>query len=253
MSKQPQSNANPALELTRLARQIELDELARYKEVCAGAAIHPELIRPQRMKKAQRLTEWAKRLLRTGLSIGVSLTDLECKLHAIESTCERLQHWELVEGSASRAHKAPSVWQVQELLQQRLMDEPVWQLTYKVENLDSLSPDQLGELQQRLLVLAAQRDYLSQLGRELEAALEKLHYLRQLLDETPETDVSEVARRIPGAKPKDISDLLYQRKLDDARCPLVGGRRLIPESYLPEIEAALRVAGRLPASKEGQP
>jgi hypothetical protein len=59
--------------------------------------------------------------------------------------------------------------------------------------------------------------------------------------------VSEVARRIPGARPKDISDLFYQRKLDDAICPVVGGRRLIPEDYVPEIVAALRAVGRLPA------
>jgi hypothetical protein len=58
--------------------------------------------------------------------------------------------------------------------------------------------------------------------------------------------VSEAARRIPGAKPKDISDLFYLRKLDDQRCPIVGGRRMIPPDYLPEIEAILRAAGRLP-------
>jgi hypothetical protein len=57
--------------------------------------------------------------------------------------------------------------------------------------------------------------------------------------------VSEVARRIGGANPKDISDFFYLRKLDDARCPIVGGRRLIPEDYIPAIEAALRAAGRL--------
>ena len=57
--------------------------------------------------------------------------------------------------------------------------------------------------------------------------------------------VSEVARQI-GGRPKDISDLFYLRKLDDARCPVVGGRRLIPEDYIPTIEQALRDAGRLP-------
>jgi hypothetical protein len=56
--------------------------------------------------------------------------------------------------------------------------------------------------------------------------------------------VSEVARRI-GARPKDISDLFYQRRLDGARCPIVGGRRLIPVDYVPVIEAALRASGRL--------
>ena len=56
--------------------------------------------------------------------------------------------------------------------------------------------------------------------------------------------VSEVARRI-GARPKDISDLFYQRKLDDQRCPVVGGRRLIPEDYLSIIENTLRELNRL--------
>jgi hypothetical protein len=60
----------------------------------------------------------------------------------------------------------------------------------------------------------------------------------------PHLIVSEVARRI-GANPKDISDAFYQRKLDDNRCPIVGGRRLIPEDYVPEIESILRRLGRL--------
>jgi hypothetical protein len=53
-----------------------------------------------------------------------------------------------------------------------------------------------------------------------------------------------VARRI-GARPKDISDLFYLRKLSDEQCPIVGGRRMIPEAYIPTIERALRDAGRL--------
>jgi hypothetical protein len=55
--------------------------------------------------------------------------------------------------------------------------------------------------------------------------------------------VSEVARRL-GARPKDISDLFYQRKLDDRRCPITAGRRLIPEDYVEVVEAALRLLGR---------
>jgi hypothetical protein len=62
--------------------------------------------------------------------------------------------------------------------------------------------------------------------------------------------VSDVARQLPGARPKDITDLFYQRKLDDSRCPVVGGRRLIPAEYVGAIEAALRKAGRLPAGPE---
>jgi hypothetical protein len=60
--------------------------------------------------------------------------------------------------------------------------------------------------------------------------------------------VSEVARQI-GARPKDISDLFYQRKLDDKRCPIVGGRRLIPEDYLPVIKATLQDLGRLEVAR----
>jgi hypothetical protein len=51
--------------------------------------------------------------------------------------------------------------------------------------------------------------------------------------------VSEVARRI-GATPRDISDLFYRRELRDDLCPIVAGRRLIPESYVEDIEGALR-------------
>ncbi len=51
--------------------------------------------------------------------------------------------------------------------------------------------------------------------------------------------VSEVARHL-GVKPRDISDLFYCRELRDDLCPIVGGRRLIPETYVDEIAAALR-------------
>jgi hypothetical protein len=50
--------------------------------------------------------------------------------------------------------------------------------------------------------------------------------------------VSDVARRL-GRRPRDISDLFYQRHLSDEQCPVVGGRRLIPGDYLPVIQAAL--------------
>jgi hypothetical protein len=57
--------------------------------------------------------------------------------------------------------------------------------------------------------------------------------------------ISEVGRLL-GANPRHISTAFYCRKLDDNRCPIVGGRRIIPEDYLPEIEAVLRKAGQLP-------
>jgi hypothetical protein len=62
--------------------------------------------------------------------------------------------------------------------------------------------------------------------------------------------VSGVAQLIPGARPKDISDLFYLRKLDCGRCAIVAGRRLIPFDYVPEIADALRAAGRLPAAEK---
>jgi hypothetical protein len=61
--------------------------------------------------------------------------------------------------------------------------------------------------------------------------------------------VSEVARRL-GVRPRDISDLFYQRRLSDETCPVVGGRRLIPEHYLPTIAKAVRGRGVRPASEE---
>jgi hypothetical protein len=60
--------------------------------------------------------------------------------------------------------------------------------------------------------------------------------------------VSDAARRIAGGvRPRDISDAFYQRLLDDRRCPIVSGRRLIPEDYLPFIEQVMRETGRLGA------
>ena len=58
--------------------------------------------------------------------------------------------------------------------------------------------------------------------------------------------VSDAAREL-GAKPKHISDLLYQRELRDDLCPIVAGRRLIPRGYLPEILKALIKRGMVQA------
>lgn len=54
--------------------------------------------------------------------------------------------------------------------------------------------------------------------------------------------VSEAARQL-GCKPRDISDAFYARRLSDTKCPIISGRRLIPEDYLPRIQAELRRAG----------
>jgi hypothetical protein len=57
--------------------------------------------------------------------------------------------------------------------------------------------------------------------------------------------VSEAAARI-GAKPKDLSDAIYLRKIDAERCPLIAGRRVIPVDYLDGIAIELRRMGKLP-------
>jgi hypothetical protein len=62
--------------------------------------------------------------------------------------------------------------------------------------------------------------------------------------------VSEAARRL-GARPKDISDLFYRRQLRDDLCPIVAGRRLIPESYLDMIALVLKRAGRIVGTGPG--
>jgi hypothetical protein len=57
--------------------------------------------------------------------------------------------------------------------------------------------------------------------------------------------VSQVARELTQSlgrevRPHDISTLFYGRQLSDDRCPIVGGRRMIPRDYLPEIGRVLR-------------
>ena len=67
----------------------------------------------------------------------------------------------------------------------------------------------------------------------------------------PNLSVSDAARRISDEEgaivaPPVITTLFYRRRLDDTVCPVVSGRRLIPENYLPEIVRALREHGVLP-------
>ena len=56
--------------------------------------------------------------------------------------------------------------------------------------------------------------------------------------------ISDVARKL-GIPPRLLSDLFYSRVLDDAVCPVVSGRRLIPDAYVPVIEQVLRDRHRL--------
>lgn len=63
--------------------------------------------------------------------------------------------------------------------------------------------------------------------------------------------VSEVTRELGVrfrvvVRPRVISDLFYGRMLDDARCPILCGRRMIPADYIPTIIAALRDRGLIP-------
>lgn len=60
--------------------------------------------------------------------------------------------------------------------------------------------------------------------------------------------VSEAARTLSDplgevVRPRDISELFYRRRLEDDRCPIVGGRRLIPRDYLPATAEALKGRG----------
>ena len=57
--------------------------------------------------------------------------------------------------------------------------------------------------------------------------------------------VSEIARQL-GTRPRTISDLFYSRQLSDETCPIVGGRRLIPDDYVGEIERLVRERGLIP-------
>jgi hypothetical protein len=55
---------------------------------------------------------------------------------------------------------------------------------------------------------------------------------------SPTVTVTEVARGA-GVSPRTISDLFYARKLDDAKCPVVSGRRRIPVEYVEEIKRVI--------------
>jgi hypothetical protein len=60
--------------------------------------------------------------------------------------------------------------------------------------------------------------------------------------------VSDVARELSDQfkeviQPRVITDLFYKRLLDDNRCQVLGGRRLIPRDYLAEIRRILTEKG----------
>jgi hypothetical protein len=55
--------------------------------------------------------------------------------------------------------------------------------------------------------------------------------------------VSDLARRF-NCPPRVVSDLLYARIVPDGECPIVGGRRLIPEKYVSIIAKKLAERSR---------
>ena len=54
--------------------------------------------------------------------------------------------------------------------------------------------------------------------------------------------VGDVAKLL-GVNPQQITALFYERRLRDDLCPIVSGRRIIPESYLDIIVLELRRKG----------
>jgi hypothetical protein len=53
--------------------------------------------------------------------------------------------------------------------------------------------------------------------------------------------------------PQMLSDLFYQRRLSHDRCPKVGGRRRIPENYLPEIATVIRGSAGFKRAAKSKP
>jgi hypothetical protein len=68
---------------------------------------------------------------------------------------------------------------------------------------------------------------------------------RRMQDVMTVGDVAQVLCSEHGADvtPRQVSDLLYRREIPIERCPIVGGRRLIPREMVPTILAALRRRG----------
>lgn len=64
--------------------------------------------------------------------------------------------------------------------------------------------------------------------------------------------ITEVAeRRDVNVAPRVISDAFYQGRLDRSKCPVVGGRRLIPLDYLPELKSVLTSLGKMEVASNG--
>lgn len=48
-----------------------------------------------------------------------------------------------------------------------------------------------------------------------------------------------------GVRPRIISDLIYARAVDLARCPMFGNRRIVEASYLPALRQLLVQRGKI--------
>lgn len=59
------------------------------------------------------------------------------------------------------------------------------------------------------------------------------------MSETKMLGISEAATLL-NAKPRDVTNLFYNRQLRTDLCPVVSGRRIIPASYLRTIAMELR-------------
>ncbi|HVX85284.1 MAG TPA: hypothetical protein VH253_10915 [Phycisphaerae bacterium] len=62
----------------------------------------------------------------------------------------------------------------------------------------------------------------------------------------------EAARKAGAKKPRNVSDLFAEGKLDAEKCPIVAGCRMIPESMLPEIQRQLHKKGWLTLAAEAE-
>ena len=54
--------------------------------------------------------------------------------------------------------------------------------------------------------------------------------------------VGDLARRF-GVRPSRISQLFYEQRLDESRCPIISGRRIIPADYIEVVAMELRRKG----------
>ena len=61
----------------------------------------------------------------------------------------------------------------------------------------------------------------------------------------------ELSRQLgTEVRPRDVSDVIYRRRVAAERCPILGGRRWIPDDMIREIERELRQLGRIPLQRE---